>query len=525
MPLRIVFTSAKSRLMIPGMVMMSLMPCTAWRRMSSAMRKASKKLVPRSMVPIRRSLGMTITVSTQPTSSVSACSAWSMRRLPSKANGLVTTATESAPSSPASDATTGAAPLPVPPPRPAVMKIMSAPSSASMIFSVSSSAALRPISGLAPAPSPLVSLAPSCSLSGAAESSSACRSVLAAMNSTPSTLARIMRLTALVPPPPTPITLIRAPCSRSSLNEKRTPDSFGVILPPSLAGFAVGGISLPRKHLFDLLPPGNSLLSGRPPRACTVKQKSGGNGKVRLGKLLGEPGDPPRPSEAHRQAEEPFGQLRQAAQASGATGDDYPGGDAPVETRVFPLVVDQLVELSGARFKDLSQHARKDCARRAVAYAGNLDRRILADQLAESAGVLALDGLRLGDRRAQADGKIVGKMVAAHRHRGGVPHHSVGIDNHLGSPAADVEQAAAHLALIGGQAGLRRSVRLQHRPAHLHAGQVHRADDVLLRRGRGGGDVHVSLESLAQQSDWLADAVPAVEEKFLRENMQDHAVF
>ncbi len=29
------------------MVMMSLMPCTAWRRMSSAMRNASKKLVPR----------------------------------------------------------------------------------------------------------------------------------------------------------------------------------------------------------------------------------------------------------------------------------------------------------------------------------------------------------------------------------------------------------------------------------------------------------------------------------------------
>ena len=85
-----------------------------------------------------------------------------MRRLPSNAKGLVTTATLNAPSSLASEATTGAAPLPVPPPRPEVMKIMSEPSSASMIFSVSSSAALRPTSGLAPAPSPLVSFAPSC---------------------------------------------------------------------------------------------------------------------------------------------------------------------------------------------------------------------------------------------------------------------------------------------------------------------------------------------------------------------------
>ena len=56
---------------------------------------------------------------------------------------------------------TGAAPVPVPPPSPVVTKTMSAPSRASMILSASSSAALRPTSGFAPAPSPLVSLMPS----------------------------------------------------------------------------------------------------------------------------------------------------------------------------------------------------------------------------------------------------------------------------------------------------------------------------------------------------------------------------
>ncbi len=154
-----------------------------------------------------------------------------MRRLPSNANGLVTTATLNAPNSLASEATTGAAPLPVPPPRPEVMKIMSEPSSASMIFSVSSRAALRPTSGLAPAPSPLVNFAPSCNFTGACESLSACRSVLAVMNSTPSTLARIMRLTALQPPPPTPITLIFAGCS-SSLKLIRIPISFTIMRSP-----------------------------------------------------------------------------------------------------------------------------------------------------------------------------------------------------------------------------------------------------------------------------------------------------
>ena len=107
-------------------------------------------------------------VSTQSRSASSPRSACSCRFLPSNLNGLVTTAIVSAPSSLARLAMTGAAPVPVPPPRPVVTKTMSAPSSAWMIFSVSSSAAWRPTFGSAPAPSPLVSLLPICSLTGAA---------------------------------------------------------------------------------------------------------------------------------------------------------------------------------------------------------------------------------------------------------------------------------------------------------------------------------------------------------------------
>ena len=94
---------------------------------------------------------------------------------------------------------------------PAVMKTMSAPSSTSMIFSVSSSAAWRPTSGVAPAPSPFVILLPIWSLTAARELRSACTSVLATMNSTPVSPESIMRLTALPPEPPTPMTLMLAP--------------------------------------------------------------------------------------------------------------------------------------------------------------------------------------------------------------------------------------------------------------------------------------------------------------------------
>ena len=88
------------------------------------------------------------------------------------------------------------------------MKTMSEPSRAWAIFSLSSSAARSPIEGSPPAPRPRVSLSPMRSLCGASDWRSAWASVLRAMNSTPIISARIIRLTALLPPPPTPTTLI-----------------------------------------------------------------------------------------------------------------------------------------------------------------------------------------------------------------------------------------------------------------------------------------------------------------------------
>src|ERR1700733_10666519 len=114
------------------------------------------------------------------------------------------------PSSLAICATTGAAPVPVPPPMPAVMKSMSHPSTSSMMRSRSSIAACRPTSGSAPAPRPLVILQPICRAVFTFECLSACASVLMHMKSTPSMPLETICVTALPPPPPTPMTLISA---------------------------------------------------------------------------------------------------------------------------------------------------------------------------------------------------------------------------------------------------------------------------------------------------------------------------
>ena len=154
----IVRTSAKSRLTSPGTVIRSVIPCTPWRRMSSAITKASTIEVRFSTTWSSRSFSITISVSTFSARLPMPTCACSARRRPSNENGRVTTPTVSAPSSSfASSPTIGAAPVPVPPPSPAVTKTMSAPFSASFSSSRLSCAAASPTAGSAPAPRPRVS--------------------------------------------------------------------------------------------------------------------------------------------------------------------------------------------------------------------------------------------------------------------------------------------------------------------------------------------------------------------------------
>ena len=137
--------------------------------------------------------------------------ACALRRRPSNWNGMVTMPTVRMSISRAACAMTGAAPVPVPPPMPAVMKTMLVllPIN-SLTSSRVSIAALRPTSGKEPAPCPPVRVAPSWTLTGTGLASRAWASVLQTMKSTPWMPRSYMVLTALEPPPPTPMTLIGA---------------------------------------------------------------------------------------------------------------------------------------------------------------------------------------------------------------------------------------------------------------------------------------------------------------------------
>ena len=87
------------------------------------------------MISSKRSFGIVIKVSTLAFKFLIPASACFKRFLPSNIKGRVTTPTVKAPTSRAHSATIGAPPVPVPPPIPAVTKIMSAPCKAFMISS------------------------------------------------------------------------------------------------------------------------------------------------------------------------------------------------------------------------------------------------------------------------------------------------------------------------------------------------------------------------------------------------------
>ena len=127
-----VWTSAKSRLIRPGTLIRSVIPCTACCKTSSAFLRASGKVVFLSIISRSLSLGITINVSTFSFSFSIPAKALVILVLASNLNGLVTTPTVRIPISLAILATIGAAPVPVPPPIPQVTNTISAPLSASV---------------------------------------------------------------------------------------------------------------------------------------------------------------------------------------------------------------------------------------------------------------------------------------------------------------------------------------------------------------------------------------------------------
>ena len=100
---------------------------------------------------------------------------------------------------------------------------------------------------------------------------------------------------------------------------------------------------------------------------------------------------------------------------------------------------------------DYTDDAARHQPRLASADARHLHRLVLVDHSGERAAALPLDLFRVRHRRTQANGNVVGEMVAANAHDSRVPEAAPLVDRNVGGAAADVDQRDAKLLLVVGQ--------------------------------------------------------------------------
>ncbi len=164
-----------------------------------------------------------------------------------------------------------------------------------------------------------------------------------------------------------------------------------------------------------------------PPRLRAGQHQSHNRGVLRLSYLFRELRQTLGLRDAHRQVERLLDDVIEAAQTRAAAGENESSGNLAVQASALEIVANEREQFHGARLDDVGQHVREDRARRAVANAGDFNRAVIRDERRSGPAVAALDALGLGSGRAQADGKIVGEMVAADGNHADVTNNSAAI--------------------------------------------------------------------------------------------------
>ena len=116
------------------------------------------------------------------------------------------------------------------------------------------------------------------------------------------------------------------------------------------------------------------------------------------------------------------------------------------------------------------------------------------------------------------------KCCAADGNRRGVRHRALEEDDQVAGVRADVEQANAQFALVGGERGLGGGDRLEHRLGHFKAGAVGAGDRALQRAAGAGGDVQIHFQPRADHADGIEDAGLLVEDELARQQVQNLAI-
>src|SRR6185312_13813998 len=333
---------------------------------------------------------------------------------PSNWKGFVTTPTVRMPASRAARAITGAAPVPVPPPMPAVMNTMLAPSTDAMMSSSASSAALRPTSGREPAPSPRVVCTPSWMRRSASDCCIACASVLQITKSQPTRFERIMLLTALPPAPPTPITVMRGLSSFSSWGMVRL-----MVILPSDDSYV---FSKPSPQAENPPVRQSDGIAQRAGRFGLFRKRemhqAGGRREGGAGGRRRQPGDAARHADTDLLVEDQRGEFAHAGELARAARQHDAAARQFVEAGTVEPVAHHVECLFEARRDDPHEIGFRYAVGRRVLVVADLrhrDHLALVGRRGDAAALQRLHPLGFEQRRRQAAHNVVGDVVAADR--------------------------------------------------------------------------------------------------------------
>src|SRR5215470_1750817 len=139
------------------------------------------------------------------------------------------------------------------------------------------------------------------------------------------------------------------------------------------------------------------------PRPCCIQNQANRRGVLGLGDSLRQIGQSFGLPGARRHTEELLGEFFEPAEVRSAAGENKAGGDLAVHAAALEVFADERKELGGARLDNLGKRARKDGARRTIAYAGDFNRAVFREERRGSAAVITLDALGFGNGGAQSD--------------------------------------------------------------------------------------------------------------------------
>src|SRR5713226_5768216 len=275
----------------------------------------------------------------------------------------------------------------------------------------------------------------------------ACRSVLATTNSMPSIPASIMRFTALLPPPPTPITLILASLRVSSLKLMRMPFSFfmsaaiieflcslGLVFLSCFDLFlrfmgkplysTAEGVPFPLSALiceqcFQSSTPTVILHATRGSSAVPVGNHSQGRRKFRFGQRGRHLRHRHWPSQPHRATQHRFRNVENPGQARSASAEHDSANAALEHAVVTEIFAHHFEQLTGPGLEDLGHESLRQQTRRPVAYRRNLYLIAFGDQRCAHIAVKLLKFFGLCDRGTHADRQVTGKVIASDRNDSG----------------------------------------------------------------------------------------------------------